>query len=131
MSNPTSVPRPIPAPLIELIGGRLRLLALPLRIRLVDHLDRQGETNVQGLVDHLDATQQNVSRHLRLLADAAVLERRQDGRVVWYRLRDPAAFGIIEGVGSQVLSALASRAGVELPCGTAETPDSLADSPPT
>lgn len=98
-----AVAEPIPDPLIEPIGARLRLLALPLRIRIIDHLDRHGETNVQALTDHLGATQQNVSRHLRLLTEAAVLERRRDGRIVWYRLCDQAALRLIECAASSIL----------------------------
>lgn len=98
-----SLPRPIPGELVELIGGRLHLLALPLRIRIIDYLDLHGETNVQRLARQLDATQQNVSRHLGLLADAAVLDRRQEGRVVLYKLNGPAPLSLIESAGSQVL----------------------------
>jgi len=38
------LPRPIPDPLIELIAEELRVLGQPSRLRLIDYLERCGET---------------------------------------------------------------------------------------
>lgn len=43
-----SVPRPTPEPLIELIAEDLRVLGQPLRLRLIDYLERCGETTVEA-----------------------------------------------------------------------------------
>lgn len=98
------VGRPFRDELVAAISDRLRLLALPLRIRIIDHLDNYGEASVQDIADRLDVSQQNASRHLRLLADAGCLDRREEGRFVWYRLREPGAFRIIESISEQVLA---------------------------
>lgn len=100
------IARPLPLALIEMISHRLQLLGQPLRIRVIDHLERHGEVNVQGLADALAATQQNISRALGLLAQAGVVERRPAGRVVWYRLSDPDAFQLIQTVAVTVLQQL-------------------------
>ena len=69
---------PIPDELVELIARRFRLLSEPMRIRLLDRL-RDGEATVHQLADELGSSQQNVSKHLTLLADAGVLARRKQG----------------------------------------------------
>jgi ArsR family transcriptional regulator len=58
--------------------SRLRLLALLL----------PGEATVGDLVTVLGQSQPRVSRHLRLLADAGLLESFREGRSIYYRLAD-------------------------------------------
>ena len=60
-------------------GGR------PSRLRLLS-LCAQGELAVGELVDILGQSQPRVSRHLRLLCDAGLLDRFQEGAWVFYRL---------------------------------------------
>ena len=88
---------PIPDELVELIARRFRLLSEPMRIRLVDRL-RDGEATVHQLADELGSSQQNVSRHLTLLAEAGVLARRKQGNRVYYRIADPEVFALCERV---------------------------------
>lgn len=80
------------------------MLAQPLRIRIIECLELEGELRVQTLADRLDATQQNVSRHLALLYDSGVVTRRQVGRQVFYRLVDAAAIALLDEVGAQVMN---------------------------
>ena len=78
---------PIPDELVELIARRFRLLSEPMRIRLLDRL-RDGEATVHQLADELGASEQNISKHLMLSAEAGVLARRKQGNRVYYRLAD-------------------------------------------
>lgn len=80
--------RPYSDELVTAISERLMLIAQPTRLRLLDRLELAGELHEQALVDELSTTQQNVSRHLRLLLLGGAVSRRQDGRVAWYRLAD-------------------------------------------
>jgi len=89
-----------------LIATRMQMVTQPLRIRIIDRLDHVGESSVQQLADALDATQQNVSRHLGLLYGERVVRRRQDGRLVWYSLADARAFAVIAAAGLEVLADL-------------------------
>lgn len=100
------LPKPLPDELVELIADRLRALGQPSRIRIIDHLDRHGETTVQALADLLEVGQQNVSRHLNLLHRRGVVSRRQDGRLVWYRLTDASAAPLLDQVGAEILEQL-------------------------
>ena len=110
-----ALPSPIPDELVELIARRFHLLAEPTRIRLFDRL-RGGEATVHQLADELETSQQNVSKHLTLLAEAGVLGRRKDGNCVYYRIVDQEVLGLCEQVcGSVERQLLALAALVQSP----------------
>jgi DNA-binding transcriptional ArsR family regulator len=91
------LPRPVPDELVELIARRFRVLGEPLRIKLLDRL-RDGEASVNELSVAIDASQQNVSKHLAVLADAGVLGRRKEGTHVYYRIVDKGVLALCEQV---------------------------------
>jgi len=88
---------PIPDELVELIARRFRLLSEPMRIRLLDRL-RGREATVHQLADELGASEQNISKHLTLSAEAGVLARRKQGNRVYYRLADEDVLALCEQV---------------------------------
>jgi DNA-binding transcriptional ArsR family regulator len=92
-----ALPHPITEDLADLVARRFRVLAEPMRIRLLDRL-RDGEATVGELSTHLEASQQNVSKHLAVLADAGMLGRRKDGNRVHYRIVDESVFALCEQV---------------------------------
>ena len=63
----------------------LRAVAEPTRLRILG-LCAHGELTVSDLVQILGQSQPRVSRHLRLLVEAGLLERNQEGNWAWYRL---------------------------------------------
>lgn len=91
------LPHPLPIDLVELIARRFRVLGEPMRIRLLDRL-RDGEATVGELSDALDASQQNVSKHLAVLSDVGILGRRKEGNHVYYRIVDEGVFALCEDV---------------------------------
>src|SRR5579863_3217416 len=97
MSLTSPVTHPLSEPLIELIAGRFRVLAEPMRIKLHDQL-RGGEATVSELQDALDATQQNVSKHLGILHAAGMVTRTKDGNHVRYAIADEGVFELCEQV---------------------------------
>ena len=92
-----SLPHPLPDPVVELIARRFRALGDPLRIRLVERL-MEGEATVQQLVAASGGGQQNVSKHLGVLAHAGVVARRKEGTFVYYRIADEVVFSLCEQV---------------------------------
>src|ERR671938_624006 len=71
--------RPLPDEAIEVIAARLRVIADPTRIRLMELLN-QGEATVQELTDRVMTTHQNVSKHLlRARRLDRLVARRADG----------------------------------------------------
>ncbi len=92
-----ALPHPLPDELAELIARRFRVLSEPMRIRLLDRL-REGEASVQELAAAVGTTQQNVSKHLGVLADAGVLGRRKQGNFVYYRVVDDGVWQLCHDV---------------------------------
>lgn len=82
-----SLPQPLSEPAAALIAQRFRLLAEPMRIRLLDRL-RSGESNVHELAEGLGTTPQNVSKHLGVLAHDGVVAKRKAGNYALYRVVD-------------------------------------------
>jgi DNA-binding transcriptional ArsR family regulator len=97
MSNATALSHPLPEPLIALIAERFRVLAEPMRIKLLDRL-RDGEATVGELVEATASSQQNVSKHLRVLLDAGFVGRRQEGNFARYSIVDESVFRLCEEV---------------------------------
>jgi DNA-binding transcriptional ArsR family regulator len=97
-AGPTSSPlfqRPLTDAAANLIAERLRVLGHPLRVKLVDRLAAEA-TTVQELVDALGTTQQNISKHLRVLRRAGVVAGDKAGTRVRYRLASPDILPILE-----------------------------------
>lgn len=61
-------------------------LAEPHRRQILDLL-REGERSVGELVGRLKLSQPGVSKHLRILRQAGLVDVRPDGRTRWYGLR--------------------------------------------
>jgi DNA-binding transcriptional ArsR family regulator len=91
------IPRPLPDPLVELIARRFRVIGEPTRIRLLDRL-RDGEATVHDLRDAVGASQQNVSKHLQVLLEAGIVERRKQGNHACYSIADESVFELCEQV---------------------------------
>ena len=64
----------------------LQVLGEPSRRAILDLL-RDGERPVGELVDRLDLSQPAVSKHLRVLRDAGMVEARTDAQRRLYRIR--------------------------------------------
>lgn len=88
---------PMPDALVEMIAQRFRVLGEPMRIKLLDRL-RDGEATVGELVEATGASQQNVSRHLRVLLDAGLVSRTQEGNFARYAIADESVFRLCEEV---------------------------------
>jgi DNA-binding transcriptional ArsR family regulator len=64
-------------------------LADPARLRIVEAM-RGGECAVGDIVERMDIHQSGVSRHLRILAEAGIVQMRPDGQKRLYSLRKEA-----------------------------------------
>src|SRR5213082_2450933 len=81
----------IPVTLVLPLADRFQALADPTRLRILALL-RRMELSVGELAQVLGQSQPRVSRHLKILSDAGVLERRKEGSWVFLTLEYPAAF---------------------------------------
>lgn len=97
MSTTTDVPHPLPEPLAEAIAERFRVLAEPMRIRLLDAL-REAPATVQKLQHATGASQQNVSKHLGVLLRSGLVSRHKEGNFSLYEIADDSVFELCEHV---------------------------------
>ncbi|MGA8342199.1 MAG: metalloregulator ArsR/SmtB family transcription factor [Candidatus Sulfotelmatobacter sp.] len=72
-----------------------KALAHPLRIRILDEL-RKGEMSVNDLGSRLNVEQSNLSQQLAVLRNRNILAARKDGQNVFYSVRDPQLFDLLD-----------------------------------
>jgi DNA-binding transcriptional ArsR family regulator len=92
----------------ELIARRFLALSDPTRLRIVDLLRTMEEASVRELTEALDASQQNVSKHLATLHAEGFVSRRKQGTSVIYAIADPAVFDLCEQVCGGIEAQLAA-----------------------
>ena len=94
---------------LQLVAGRFRVLAEPLRLRILQLL-RGGEKNVSELTSILGTTQPNVSKHLRVLQEAGLISRRQSGTTVYCFIADPSVFELCDVVCTSLQARVSAQA---------------------
>jgi DNA-binding transcriptional ArsR family regulator len=97
MASNVQVPHPLPAPLVERVAERFRVLGEPMRIRLLEAM-REDEMSVRDLQEATGASQQNVSQHLGVLLRAGIVTRRKEGNFSRYSISDPVVFSLCDEV---------------------------------
>jgi DNA-binding transcriptional ArsR family regulator len=95
MTDRAPVPHPLPDELVELIAQRFRVIGEPMRIRILDSL-RDRALTINELSETLDASQQNISKHVNLLAQAGIVAREKDGNRVRCSIADDSIFELCE-----------------------------------
>ena len=115
-------------PQADLLAGEearalLKALADPLRLQVIEALG-EGERCVCDLTGELDLAQSKLSFHLKVLREAGLIDGRQQGRWMYYRL-EPDALPLLR----DWLASLASRCSTPsaqlraaVGAGTADTP---------
>ena len=78
----------IPDEFLDLMAEKFRMLADSTRLAILRAL-MQGERNVTQVVEETCRNQANVSKHLKMLAEAGLVSRRKEGLQVFYKLDDP------------------------------------------
>ncbi|MCQ8897173.1 metalloregulator ArsR/SmtB family transcription factor [Limnobacter humi] len=74
--------------LLEQVSGFFSVLSEPTRLKIIRVLC-DGEKSVNDIVEGVESTQSNVSRHLNLMYRAGVLSRRKEGTLVMYQVKEP------------------------------------------
>jgi DNA-binding transcriptional ArsR family regulator len=77
-----------------------KAVAHPIRLEIVENLSRK-EMGATALLEALETSKANLSKHVTQLIQAGVVEQRRDGRQVYYKLTHPEiheACGIMRSV---------------------------------
>ncbi len=89
-----------------MIATRFRVIGDPNRIRILDQL-REGELSVTEITERLGTSQQNASKHLGVLHQAGIVDRRKEGTSSLYSVTDDAVYELCEQVCGGLQSQLA------------------------
>lgn len=108
---PRNTRQPMSPEALQLVAARFKVLSDPMRLRILQTLEA-GETSVSALTEAVESTQPNVSKHLKLMQDAGLLARRQEGNTVYYSIADPTVFELCEVVCSSLQERFAAHASV-------------------
>ena len=92
------------------MSARFRAMGEPLRLRILQQLE-EGERSVSALAEGVVSTQPNVSKHLRVLQDAGLVKRRQQGTSVYYSIADAMVFELCDMVCSRLRDRLEAQVG--------------------
>ena len=82
-------------PALEIIATRFRALGDASRLQLLQYLF-QGERSVQQLCDVSGLSQANVSKHLSILADQGIVEKRRQGLFMYYSIADKSIYELCD-----------------------------------
>lgn len=73
----------------------LKAVSQPTRLKIVDLL-RDGERCVCEIFPAISEEQSNTSRHLNLMVSAGILSRRKEGVKIFYAVKHPEIFEIVD-----------------------------------
>lgn len=91
------------APIYRLKADFFRLLGHPARVRILELL-RSGELSVGELQEALELDSSGTSQHLTAMRRQGLLESRRAGTSVYYSVKDPRIFQVLESA-KEVLTA--------------------------
>jgi len=103
-------PWPMTGEALELVAARFKAMSEPLRLRILQELER-GDRSVSALAQRVGSTQPNVSKHLKVLQDAGILKRRQQGNTAFYSIADAMVFELCDMICSRIRDRLETQIG--------------------
>lgn len=80
---------------LETSTERLRAIAHPIRIAIIDLLYKEKELSVTEIHEKLDIEQAIASHHLRILKDKKIVKSKREGKNSFYMLQSDAFHSII------------------------------------
>ncbi len=93
------------------VAARFKVLGEPLRLRLLQSLEA-GQISVTELANTVNSTQPNVSKHLKILQDAGLIARKQNGNTVYYSIADDSVFELCDVVCNRLKERFAERSSI-------------------
>ena len=89
----------------------LKSVAQPTRLKIIDFL-RDGERCVCEIFPAIGEEQSNTSRHLTQMQTHGILTRRKDGVKIYYSVKHPEVFAIIDLATAVVKREIEVRSGL-------------------
>jgi len=86
----------IPDDLFDSAAAIMRSIAHPLRLRILEVLEKEIEANVTALCEATGASQPVVSQQLSRMRLEGVLASRREGSSVFYHVARPEVLGVLD-----------------------------------
>ena len=99
----------MPPEALSLVAARFKVLSEPLRLRIIQALE-DGELSVNEITEEVESSQPNVSKHLKVLQDAGIVGRRQEGTTIYCFVADQSVLELCDVVCSSVRDRLHAQA---------------------
>ncbi|MDP2424442.1 MAG: metalloregulator ArsR/SmtB family transcription factor [Bacteroidales bacterium] len=80
---------------LEAAASKLRAMAHPMRIAIIDLLKDEKKLSVTQIYERLNIEQAAASHHLNILKGKGVLVSKRDGKKIFYSLRSKALTDVI------------------------------------
>lgn len=81
---------------LEMAASKLRAIAHPMRIAIIDLLNDKNKLSVTEIYSALDIEQASASHHLNILKNKGVLISKREGKKIFYSLKSVTLTEIIE-----------------------------------
>lgn len=81
---------------LELAANRLRALAHPMRIAIIELLQEKEKLSVTEIYKKLKIEQAAASHHLNILKGKGILASKRDGKKIFYSLRSKSLHQVID-----------------------------------
>jgi len=101
--------KPVPQEVVHQVAEYFSVLSEPMRLKILNLL-RDGEKCVQDLVEATNTSQANVSKHLKVMMQAGILNRRSKGTLAYYSIEDDLIFELCNLVCDRLASRIEQQA---------------------
>lgn len=81
---------------LEEAASKLRAIAHPMRIAIIDLLEKKNQMTVTEIYEQLKIEQASASHHLNILKTKGILDSRRSGKNTFYSIKHEALSQIIE-----------------------------------
>lgn len=85
---------------IDKIADILKVIAHPVRLKVVEALQNDRKLTVSELADYVQAEQSLVSHHLTKMKDKGVLVAKREGKNIYYQLADQQITKVFDCIGN-------------------------------
>jgi DNA-binding transcriptional ArsR family regulator len=72
---------------LEMAASKLRAIAHPMRIAIIDLLTVNPKMTVTEIYEYLSLEQASASHHLNILKNKGLLDSKRDGKMIYYSLK--------------------------------------------
>jgi DNA-binding transcriptional ArsR family regulator len=81
---------------LEMAASKLRAIAHPMRIAIIDLLTANQKLTVTQIYENLNLEQASASHHLNILKNKGLLDSKRNGKMIYYSLKQTHLTEVID-----------------------------------